>query len=157
MKINLLRNTNDVLSGYLNIDPFTMGTDTDKVAGGLTDLSYHVDDAEASEIIARDILDYFDPPTGDRALENWIRKLRHGGKLVVGGTDLYEVAKAITNYSLLPEAANKLLYGSFTQPWEMKKHSTCLLATASWLEVKGLHVIKKRLNNFSYCVEAQRP
>ena len=56
MKINLLLDGH-ALSGYKNIDPYGYGDET-KVVGDVENLHDIVEDAEATEILALDIIDF---------------------------------------------------------------------------------------------------
>lgn len=157
MKVNLLRNApDDAMNGFLNIDPFADGKDCRK-QGDLADLSFFVEDAEATEIVARDILDFYDKSLWERTLDGWIKKLRHGGKIVVGGVDIYEVSKAVSNYSISTADANRLLHGEQDAPWNFRKTNATLFDMTGLLESKGLKVMKKRMSEFHYIVEAVRP
>lgn len=156
MKINLLRNSNDIINGYLNIDPFAQPGEN-KVAGDITNLDSWCEDAEATEIIARDVIDFLDPPTVNNALSNWLKKLRHGGRLVIGGVDLYEVGKAITEFEINGDQAMKLLHGEQVKPGDVRKSNTTMKDMIQTLQNFGLRIISKRSDSFMFSITAERP
>ena len=155
MKINLLMASDDVLSGYLNIDPY--GSSKDKVQGTVFDLADHVDDGEATEIVATEVLEYIDRLNLDGTINNWISKLAHGGKLVIGGTELYEVCKAASLFIINADQTNALLYGDPTKPFLQKKNSLTVPMMTAVLKSKGLKVLQQRVHGFKFTVVGERP
>ncbi len=166
MKLNLLW-SGHALNGYINVDPFGFGEEG-KVVADVKNLDDVVDDAEATEIIAEDIIDFL--PLGDveRVIEHWIKKLRHGGKIIVGGTDMFEVCKAFSNYTIDLAMANYLLHGAQEKPWEERHANFTLIGLAQFLKERGLNIISKRIygmsasgagyeKNYHMYVEAVRP
>ena len=166
MKLNLLW-SGHALNGYVNVDPFGFG-DENKVVADLKNLDDVVDDSEAMEIIAEDIIDFL--PLGDveDAINHWIKKLRHGGRIIVGGVDMFEACKAFSTYTIDLAMANYLLHGAQEQPWEERHANFTLLGLAQFLEDRGLKIITKRgygvssnragyEKNYHMYVEAMRP
>lgn len=157
VKLNLLLNGEDVLSGYINVDPYVDDDKQGKVQATLDNLDEFVDDAEAVEIRAVDILDFFPYEKSDALVNHWIKKLAHGGKLIIGVVELVEVAKGICNYSLDVDQANLFLHGEQKFDWQNRKANFTLSQIATYLESKGLKILKKRVSNYRCIVEAQRP
>ena len=80
MKVNITFDEDNNLNGYLNISPNQLSS---------------VDDGEADEVRAIDVLPYFPEEESANLLMSWIKKLRHGGHLIIGALDIYEVAPEI--------------------------------------------------------------
>jgi hypothetical protein len=152
MKINLILDGHP-LSGYKNIDPHGYG-DEAKTVGDLENLHDIVEDAEATEILALDIIDFLPLNSVEPAISHWISKLRHGGKIAIGGKDLWQISKASYQKILGLAEANEVIHGTQERP--RISHLTIDILIEI-LEKQGLQIIKKRINKFDMTVEAQRP
>jgi hypothetical protein len=153
MKLNLTLN-GEARDGYTNIDPFP-SADPRKVRGDIRNLT-EVDDGEAEEIIAIDVLDRFTLPDTEKVITHWISKLKHGGELTIGFTDLIELAKAIANRSVNLDQANQILFGS-GQAWEQKRTALAVVPVCNMLRSKGLNITLKRSQAFKAIIKAVRP
>ena len=90
-------------AGYANVNPFA---DWDhKVA----DLAC-CEDAEATEILAPDYLDFVPRDATGDTLDLFRRKLRMGGRLVVGGLDLREVGRRLAQIALARDYGRPVVY-----------------------------------------------
>lgn len=156
-KLNLLYGCGDLLHTHTNFNPFAEEETESIIRADVKNLDAYVDDSEADEIVALDVLDYLPLPDIDNALSNWIKKLRHGGTLVIGGTDIYEVSKAFSQYRLDIHRTNHLLHGEQTKPYLIKRGNFTALGLCDFLEAKGLEIQKKRVNDFHMIIEAKRP
>jgi hypothetical protein len=132
MNVNLLLdNPGDVRSGYLNIDNFAQPNDKyGRIPGDVFSLSL-IDDGELTELIVLDILDYVPACKLDEVLENWLRKLGHGGTITVSVVDIREVSRAIFNNRLSIDDANELIHGKQEKEWQFKKIVVILRAVVS--------------------------
>lgn len=141
------------LNGYINIDP--SGGDGKKSMDfrSLDDIS---EPAQCTEICAPEILDYIHHSEIMPVLQNWVSKLRHGGTIIVGGTDCYEVAKGIVSCQLDTVVFNKALFGLSPQFPFIKLGMYTRHDIESILRNFGLKIIHKRINNRTYTVEAKR-
>ena len=72
------------MSGYQYINPM-YGQD-------IYNLDNIVSDNECTEIFADKIIDFISISNMFNMVSHWIKKLRHGGILVIGGTDCYELS-----------------------------------------------------------------
>ena len=153
MKVSITVGSPFRKNGYLNIDPITKPDGLDVDIRNLDDV---VDDAECSEFIAEDVLDYLESSEADKVLNHWIGKLRRGGKIVVGGTDVYEASKMFYQQKIDLEEFNKLVHGAFSQPWDVRLHNVTLEYMQSKLENAGLKVTKKRLDGYRIVIEGER-
>ena len=150
MKINLLYGHGDQLQGYITIHPFAV-EETDSVRiDDVRNLDRVVEDAEATEIIAADVIDYLGLDEVNPALDHWIKKLRHGGTIIIGGCDSYDAAKALVQYEVDLETFNMLIHGTKDAPHLFKKTCLTLPGLVEYLEQHGLKVIKKRRNGLNY-------
>lgn len=157
MKVNLLLNSDSVRSGFLNVDPMADPGHPDKTIGDITNLDDLVDDAEADEIIALDVIDYVPAPALERVLTNWISKVRHGGTIAIGGVDIMAVARGLVRQEISLTQANVLLYGQQSAPWEYRKATIDMQTVISTLQKFDFKIIQKRIVNYTYVVKAERP
>lgn len=170
LKINLLLdNPKDCLSGYVNIDPLAELSCKDgriqcdiaqtgsATEGGPQGFDAVCDDAEATEINAIGVLSYFPAPIINDIFAYWQKKLRHGGILRIGDVDLIEVSKATFLGAVTLEDANILLYGEQDKPWRYRKCCMTINQVVYALQNLGYKILKKRVSDNQFIVEAQRP
>ncbi len=157
MKLNLLFDSDNVLSGYTNVDPYADEKDKRKIKGDVDNLDYLCEEAECQHIIAVNVLDHFSSKDVDHILEHWISKLRHKGIITIGGVDLVEISKAINNNYIDLIQANIMLFGLQSEVWQTKK--ACLTSSSIIIALQncGLRIIKNRINNYQYSIEGERP
>lgn len=154
MKLNLVYGNNPrsdtTLSGFTQVDFYEKD---------LNYLDEVCEDAECDTIIADDLIDYFPSTLVDILLESLLVKLRHGGRIVIGGTDLNEVVRNLFNKNLSTVNANILLFGMQNEPWEFRKSVLPAAELATALKQCGLKILKNRTNpeNCHYVIEAERP
>jgi 2-succinyl-5-enolpyruvyl-6-hydroxy-3-cyclohexene-1-carboxylate synthase len=156
-KINLLIDSPAVKDGYINIDPFTQEGDQTKISGAVSKLDHTVDNGEASEIIAEDVIDYLGPDYVDKAINNWLSKLQHGGIIVIGGTDIRVVCKSYFLRQLNTVEVNNLIYGEQKNVQKYKKSCLTIHEVCELLKSLGLKIILKRHDSFRYLIKAKRP
>lgn len=152
MKINLLLNSDQIRNDFLNIDPLA----PNNTIGDITNLDDLVDDAEATEFIALDVIDYLPPSALDAILTNWLKKIRHGGLITIGGVDIMQVAKALYRQEVSMTEANILLYGRQSAPWEYRKTTLTMGAIIGILQQNNFKIIQKRMEIYHYIVKAER-
>lgn len=111
--------------------------------------------AECEEIYAPAILDHIHHTELVQTLEEWVSKLRHGGKITVGGTDLYEMARQITVGSFPMNEANNKLYGQ-DLAWHSRKGCYSAMILRELLTQMGLKIDRVALNDYEFVVEAHR-
>lgn len=153
MKLHLSINSTPI-NGYTNVSP-TGGENT--VLSRIDNLEGIVDEAECTEILAEDVMDFFPASRILDILKYYTSKLRHGGKIIIGGSDFQSVCKCIITKRLDAVEANKILYGTQNSTWEFKSGMISLDDLTDLLRGLGLKIIHKRLNNCKMCVEAVRP
>jgi hypothetical protein len=156
MRINLMWGNGSPLSGYTNVDPHSYDKE-DVINGDITDLNDIVDDSEATEILVADVIDYLPRAMVAKAISHWVTKLRHKGRIVIGGHDIYEITKIMSQQGISAEEISDVLHGTQNHPWEFKASHTTAADLAKTLEQHGLKILKKRVSGFKMIVEAIRP
>jgi GTPase SAR1 family protein len=159
MKVNiLLDNPEGVLNGYTNIDPFVPEKSGDsRINHNILNLDGVLEDAEGVEIRAINILTYLNANDINIAIENWVRKLRHKGQLVLADVDVNEVAKFIVAQKIDLKLANIMLHGEQQKEWQLRYTSLSLAEILPCLRNKGLKIITARILNGNFFVRAERP
>lgn len=112
--------------------------------------SLNYDAGEVDELWLDDVLSGIPIDKVDDAFGSFVRLVKRGGKLIVNGTDIYEVCKAMTSYNISVADANFLLYGSGN------KNCYSISFVAQTLKGLGLKIVSKRISDFKYSVEATR-
>lgn len=157
MKIQLYFVEGTSLSGYLNISPLIeQDTDTEMNVD-CRNLDAVACDAEVSELIVHNVLGYIPPDQVSVVLDNWVRKLRKGGKIIIVDLDAYQVSKAFVQFNIDIDKFNGLLYGN--QNLLGFSRATCLTLTGlsnHLSNVYKLKIIKKRIEDLGFVLEAVR-
>ena len=136
------------LTGYTNIRV------TPEKALEIDKIDFYVDRGEAEEIIVEGVIDYIRISQVESVIKLWSSLIQKQGRLVIVGTDIQEVSKALGNYNINVPDANQLLYGDTDFP---KRVCFSAAHLSSFLKEKcGLKLLKKRVNGYTYMVEAQR-
>jgi hypothetical protein len=161
MKINLLlNNPAGALSGYINIDAIhECEPDLEKglFHSDVTPLDKLVDDGEAEQIVATEILEYFPAKDVDGILDGWLKKLKHGGTIIVTDIDALEVNRSLLNRRISMEDVNLLLYGHQQHPWQYRKCCLTITQICDALRNKGMKIVGKKVADYKFVVEARRP
>lgn len=153
MKINLLMNSNAVLSGFLNIDILP---GENKVQGDLSNLDSLVDDASCTEIVARNVLEYVPHTKVLDVLTHWVKKLSHGGKITINTTDLRSVAKGILRDTISIDETLSVLYGPLNNPLNCKKSAMTAHTLSALLSSLGLVITNKMIDSYEISITAER-
>jgi hypothetical protein len=98
MKIQILNNTNSVIEGYQH---FVIKDET-------VDLST-LSDNECEYILANEVLDSVSLENIGNLVGSIVKKLRLGGTIVIGGTDIRLFSKSVVNNLLKEVEASNLL------------------------------------------------
>ena len=154
MKIRITVGEKEKLNGYTNIDPITK---FDDISIDIRNLDGFISDAECTEIISEGVIDFLNREDFVLAINNWVKKMRHGGKIIVTSIDALEVAKSFSRKEIDVEVFNKAIHGNFSSVWDVLLNHTTLEELSSILEKLGLTVTKKRINGIKLIVEAERP
>lgn len=154
MRLNLIVNQANYLQDYINICPYAEFEDNNVVYGDFNDLSMFVDDGEADEVRAISVLECFAFTDLSKLLDQWIKKVKLGGLLTVGGTELTLICKAAVNRELTFEDVVKYLYGNSIH--ERKLCTLNSLYLRGLLEQKKLQIKLHRITNYNFVVQAER-
>lgn len=155
MKVNILNNSHETYEDFLNIDPYAQPGDNKK-KGNLLNLDEHVDDGEASYILAKFILEFMDRNAASLALDNWVKKLGFGGRLDLCGYDSHAVAREYTMRGIPEEEFNKILYGDTSTPWNRKTQVLNLKWVLDELKKRGLLIEKACVQDLKYHIIGKR-
>jgi hypothetical protein len=155
MRVQLtLGGTSPPREAYLNLDPLATPGDG-RVPCSFADLSEFLDDAEASEIVALDVVDRLMTTDADATLIHWVSKLARGGTLAIGGLDLAELSRRCWSRQMSLELANSLLYGG--HPRACRRSARSLSWAAEKLISLGIKPLTKTFDGVFYCVNGVRP
>ena len=169
MKINIIIGSSNYKSGYINIDPTlkrkgelvelenSNDDQSNIVKTDIRNLNDIVEDSECKELIAEDVLDFLELSESRTVLSHWISKLRHGGKIIVGGTDIYEVCRLFYKQAIDLNTLNSIIHGNFSEPWDVKMGHSTLEDLQEFLQSQGIKIIKKRIQGFKMIIEGERP
>jgi len=111
------------------------------------DLS-EINDAECVEILAPAIVNIIDYTKLQSVLQQWYKKLRINGILILGGYDLVEFCKQVIRYEISKEEKNSIIAGS-----------GCFLALdeiTDMVKIIGFKIKKRQLNGIRYTLELTR-
>lgn len=143
------------ISNYLNLDPvqgdLSLGQEW-CACSNFGDLSQFVDPGECWEILADKILDYIHIQDIYNILKYWSSLCRYQGKLIVGGTDLIELSKYTSLGTIDSLHYNTIVFG-------LNYKKLCIHSMndiVNYLLKLNLTIIKKRINNLQYIIEAKR-
>ena len=157
MKVRISVGSGFTKPGYLNIDPVTGKNDELSVKGDVRNLDEFVADAECTELIAENVLNYLEATEADQVLQHWVKKLRHGGTIVIGGIDAHQVSKMFYYQEIDIKEFNALTHGQFSEPWDVFMSHTTIKDLQQKLESYGIKILKKRNDGFNLIIEGQRP
>lgn len=150
VRVNLLCNDpGGVRSGCINIDPAADLSDA-RLKGDLHDLSPFVDDGEASEIVACDVIDRYERGSVPAVLAKWAAKLKKGeGELFFSFLDVYAFSRSLLSGEQTGESADALCHGG----------RACVLfreEVEGLCEQAGLEIVERSLARFRVFLRARR-
>lgn len=150
MKLHLHQNPEDDLNGYTNICLSAVDNRDDE-------LDAVVDNAEVTELVADNVLEFIPLPELVGYLGHMVQKLRHGGRLVITGVDAYTVAKDYSSYRLSIEEFNILLHGNQRDEHNIKCATLTMHGMVNFLRKEfGLTIVRQHLEDYNYVIEATR-
>lgn len=141
------------LNTYTTVDPFG---GQGKTAVDHRNLDTVCSTNECTELYAPDILNHIHISELEIVIKHYISKLRHGGKLIIGGTDIRDIAKKIIKDDISLQDANVALYGSGPLNWLNKTGGYAMHNIVDLLKANGLKVNKMKSNDLKFIIEAQR-
>jgi hypothetical protein len=158
MKIKL--SINEVpYSGHINIDPCPKMTEDNQceVVVGDPRLSVGVaENNECIEILAPNMLNYLHHTELRPFIEAWAKKIRKGGKFVLGGVDGYDIAKRYARQEITTDQYNQLIYGPEKTAWGYYLGNSTVAEITSILESIGFRVLSRNSESGSFIVTGVR-
>jgi hypothetical protein len=94
--------------GYLTLDPAPQQGPAYK--GSIVTLEGVVDAAEVTELLADSMLDYIPARAIEDAVRGWCKLLRHGGRIILGGTNANEIARLWINKQINTQVLNQAVF-----------------------------------------------
>ncbi len=137
MKIQILTDQQNLIDGYEFVP----------IKDGEVDLT-RFSNNECTEIIADNIIDQVPISHVANTIKFLIEKLRMGGKLVLGGTDLRLFCKHVTNQSIGPVDANHII--------SQCKSMTNLEEIATLVASAGLKIEATNINGIHFEIFCKR-
>ena len=137
MKLQIVKPEQESIENYTRVD----------VAPNTIDLSVAADN-ECTSILANDVLDSFSVENVPSLLAQLVKKIRMGGELIVGGTDIKLFCKFVVNDQIDELSATRLL-GSV-------QSMTTLSHTVGSLTELGLKIVSSQVNGVHYEIKASR-
>jgi predicted SAM-dependent methyltransferase len=153
MKIRITVGSEEKLNGYTNIDPISH---FDDLNADLRNLDEIASDAECSEILADEVIDFIRQEEVYPILDHWISKLRHKGNIFISFYDTRQIAKAFFRGKINLDEFNKIVHGTFSAPWDVRLSHTTVEEISKFLQSRGLVVNKKTLDGLKATIGATR-
>jgi hypothetical protein len=137
MKLQIINKNQDKIEGYTVV----------KTDGKELDMANIVDNS-CEQIFAPDVTDSFPIQSIQELVTGFVQKLRLGGELVIGGTDIRLFCKNVSNGAIpLPEGSNMItVCNSMTTPDQIIQ-----ILSSLKLDVKNVH-----MNGLHYEIKAKR-
>jgi hypothetical protein len=157
MKVNLvLGNEKEYLNHYINIDPLNENPSDSYQRGDVSNLDWLTDNGSIEELIARNILAYFPTPATGAILQNWLRKIKLGGTVIIEDLDFEAVCHALSLNKITPNEAQKYLWGPQRKNWDVRKTGVSMWGVQDFLTQMGFKIMKHRFENYNFVIVAQR-
>jgi hypothetical protein len=132
MKINITIQPEE-LNGYRNISPLK----------GDNLLELQVENNSCREILANNIVDFIPHNIFPSVINNYVSKLRHGGKIILSGTSASLIIKGYINGTINLTRLNQLIYGDNKHAWDIKR------------SIIDIDIVKTILKNLGIKIESQ--
>ena len=154
MKIRITVGADEKLNGYINVDPVSR---FDNLESDVRNLDSIAEDAECSEILAEEVIDFVRREELYPILDHWISKLRHGGKMYLSFYDTRQIAKAFFRGKINLDEFNMIVHGTFSAPWDIRLSHTTIEELSQFLQSRGLVITKKTLDGLKATIGVERP
>ena len=125
-----------------------------KNVGFVKNLDGIAENGECSEILALDVLSYIHYTNVEQYIQHLCKKVARGGKLILGGLDTIELAKCLLRDDFNVVELNRILFGDGKE--RPKENTMTLPMVVNVLQASGMKIIKKRINQYAFVVEAHR-
>ena len=154
MKVRISVGQREKLNGYINVDPISK---FDDLAVDIRNIDSVASDAECTELICEDVIDFLHREETFEVLTGWSKKIRHKGEIVVTSVDAYQVCRSFLEKDIDIEQFNKIVHGTFQSPWDVRLSHTTLEELSEFFTSLGLIVTKKKISGIRIIIEATRP
>lgn len=137
MKLQILKDGQEEIKNYSHV----------VASDNKVDIS-HIMNNECERILATDVLDCFTIGGVPELLQALASKLRLGGEMSVGGTEIRLLCKSIINGSITPEEGAEVISGLYS--------ASSLQFVQDALEKLGLTVVDTHMNGVHFEVKVRR-
>lgn len=151
MKINILYDNPEIVTGYVNVDPFVM--DNPDIQCTSPDNLHFCSDGEAEEIVCNNVLSYYRIDKAERVMQHFIQKLSHQGTLTIQDLNPYSITRKVTLRELNIVDLNKYLFGE-KHP---KKSLIGIDEIANLMTHLGLRITYKGIMGDEFIITGVRP
>jgi hypothetical protein len=140
--MKLCLNVNDeVLTGYNNL-------------GFLRNVDAYAEDGECDEILSTDILSYIHYSKVEDFIRHLAKKVKRGGKIILGGNDCVEISKMFFRGDFNIAEYNRITFGDANS--RQKENAITIPVVVDVLQSMNFKIMKKRIDNYQFVVEAVR-
>ena len=136
MKLQILRGGQEEIENYSHV----------VASDNKVDIS-HIINNECERILATDVLDCFTVDGVPELIQALVSKLRLGGEMSIGGTEI-RMCKSIINGSITPEEGSGIISGLYS--------ASSLQFVQEALEKLGLTVVDTHMNGIHFEVKVRR-
>lgn len=154
MKVNLLMNSGDVLSGYTNVDPLNFAPN--KTFAPLDNLDKVVFTGEAKEIRANGILQYYSVAAGRKLMAHWASKLEHNGTLSITVPNGNELLRNYISGKNTNDELNTQLFGPQEYPWQTFRSLWTMSELVAVTKSLGLILLSANISPNELFIEVRR-
>jgi hypothetical protein len=119
-------------------------------------LDAHLSQSETNYINCKDVLDFIPYGKIHDTLTNYTSKISHGGKIVIGGTNINWVAEALSSGAIDAITATQLLYGDGLTANSYKSSCYGPEDLAVWFNNAGFSITKYVISDSKFIIEAYR-
>lgn len=137
MKLQILKDGQDKIENYSHA----------VASNNQVDIS-HIVNNECEHILATDVLDCFTPDGIPELLQALVSKLRMGGEISIGGTDMRLLSKSIINGSITQEEGSAIISSLYSV--------SSMQVVPEALERLGLTIVDTHMNGIHFEVKARR-
>lgn len=156
MKLNLMFCSGVPLAGYLNLCPFVAQNVENVVNCDIRNLDQICENAEVTELIAHNVLEYISPNELDSVFNNWVLKLRHKGIIKLAVLDAEQVCHRFLSKKMELNQFNSIVFGEQRSPFELRRNVLTPTALCQKMQSLGLKIVSKQLQDVVFLVEGER-
>lgn len=122
--------------------------------GFVKNVDAFAENGQCDEVVSPDMLNYIHFSTAEDFIVHLAKKVKHGGLLVLGGKDPIEVSKMLVRGDFNFIEYNRIMYGDANA--RPLANTMTINAVVNTLTLNGFKIMKKRLDGYTFTVEAKR-